>query len=60
MAVRNQINELKAKHTEAKALLDNLKYSQIDNYVHNNVTNFSEALEAEDTLSKIVLYNIRH
>jgi hypothetical protein len=56
MAITNQIEQVRNKQTEVDAVLDVLKYNQIDSYIDSNITSLASAKEYLKKLSKIVLY----
>lgn len=60
MAIVNKVDELQNKQTEILAILQNISYDKVDNYIENKVVDLPSAKTFLKKLSKIVLWQVKN
>ena len=59
MAIVNKVDELQGKQAEILAILQNISYNKVDNYIDSNVVDLPSARAFLKKLSKVVLWLVR-
>ena len=59
MAIKNRIEEVRAKRQEIRAFLENIPYSKVDNYIDQHINDLKSAKAFLKKLTKIVLFLIK-
>jgi len=59
MAIKNKIEEVRAKRQEIRVFLENIPYSKVDDYIDQHVNDLKSAKAFLKKLTKVVLYLVK-